>query len=130
MTDHRAEFSQRLAAAMRKAGYEPRPGVLLTQFNSRFRGRSISFQTASRWLGARAFPTPDKLAVLADWLQLDRGYLGFGEKPSRAAKDRQVKEERAAYEEHELVDAFRALSTEHRRLVREVIVALAQGKRG
>jgi len=119
---------------MRKAGHEPRPGVLLTQFNSRFRGRSISFQTASRWLGAKSVPTPDKLAVLADWLQLDRGYLGFGEKPSRqlpnSQVDRQIKEERAAYEEHELVDAFRALSAEHRRLVREVIVALAQGKRG
>jgi len=111
---------------MRKAGHEPRPGVLMTQFNSRFRGPSISFQTASRWLGAQSVPKPDKLAVLADWLGVDRGYLGFGEKPSRRPSDRQVKEDRAAYEEHELLDTFRALSAEHRKLVRELVAALGR----
>ena len=123
MADHRAEFSERLTAAMRKAGYEPRPGVLMKQFNSRFRGPSIRFQTASRWLGGQGIPKPDKLAVLADWLHVDRGLLGFGEK-SRRASDRQVREERASYEEDELIEGFRALPADHRKLVRELIDAL------
>lgn len=117
---------------MRKAGHEPRPGVLLKQFNSRFNGPSISFQTASRWLGGQAVPKLDKLTVLADWLHVDRGLLGFGEKSRRAA-DRQVREDRAAYEEDELLEGFRALPAEYRRLVREMIDALrsagAKGRR-
>ena len=48
MSDERYEFSQRLAAAMRTLGYEPRPAVLFRLFNAKYRGRSVSFQTASR----------------------------------------------------------------------------------
>lgn len=112
---------------MQKAGYEPRPGVLVKQFNSRFRGPSIRFQTASRWLGGQGIPKPDKLTVLADWLHVDRGFLGFGEK-SRRASDRQVREDHASYEEDELVEGFRTLPADHRKLVRDLIDALKDTK--
>jgi transcriptional regulator with XRE-family HTH domain len=127
MADHRAEFSERLAAAMRQAGYEPKPGVLMKQFNSRFRGPSIRFQTASRWLRGKGVPKLDKLAVLADWLHVDRGLLGFGEK-SRRASDRQIREDGASYEEDELIEGFRTLPAEHRKLVRELVDALKDTK--
>jgi len=132
MADHRVEFSERLAAAMRKAGYEPRPGVLMTQFNSRFHGRSIAFQTASRWLNGVAIPKPDKLIVLADWLHMDRGLLGFGEKSMRRGNDKQIKERSADYDtDEQLLQAIRALPDAQRKLVRELValLAAARGKR-
>lgn len=126
MADHRMEFSERLAAAMQKAGYEPRPVVLMTQFNSRFHGRSIAFQTASRWLNGLAIPKPDKLIALADWLHMDRGLLGFGEKELRRDSDKQIKERAAAYDaDEQLLHAIQTLSGAQRKLVRELVTLLA-----
>lgn len=125
MSDHRAEFSKRLAAAMRAKGYEPRPSVLATQFNTRFRGPSVTFQTASRWLNGQAIPQPDKLTVLADWLRVDRGLLGFGEMESRRGAGKHVKEGTASYDTDELVDAIHALPAAHRQLLRDLVAALA-----
>jgi len=126
MSDHRAEFSKRLAAAMRAKGYAPRPSVLATQFNTRFRGPSVTFQTASRWLNGRAIPQPDKLTVLADWLRVDRGLLGFGEMEARRGTGRQVKEGTASYDIDELAEAIHALPAAHRQLVRDLVAALAR----
>ena len=55
------KFSQRLANAMRQAGYEARPSVLFRLFNAHYRGRSVSVQTTSRWLSGQAIPAQDKL---------------------------------------------------------------------
>lgn len=114
---------------MRKAGYEPRPGVLMTQFNSRYRGPSIAFQTASRWLNGLAIPKPDKLIVLADWLRMDRGLLGFGERGLRRGGERQIKETGTACDaDEQLLHAIRALSEAQRKLVRDLVAQLATGR--
>jgi hypothetical protein len=42
--DEKPEFAERLKAAMAAAGHEPRPAVLEKQFNSRYPGRSVTFQ--------------------------------------------------------------------------------------
>ena len=42
---------------MQDAGLQARPGMLLKYFNARDRGRSASFQKASRLLRDRAVPT-------------------------------------------------------------------------
>ena len=111
---------------MQAKGFDPRPSTLLKQFNSRFRGRSITFQTASRWLNGQALPKADKLIVLADWLGMDRGRLNFGEKETRRGSDKQAKDiaetcnadEQLLYASHDLPDA-------QRKLVRELITLLA-----
>ena len=54
--NNKLEFAQRLQAAMVAAGLEPRPGVLLNQFNANYWGRSVSFQAVSRWLRGEAIP--------------------------------------------------------------------------
>ena len=111
---------------MQAKGYDPRPSVLATQFNSRFHGPSITFQTASRWLNGQAMPKPDKLIVLADWLRMDRGLLGFGEKDARRGNDKQIKERAAAYDaDEQLLRAIHALPDAQRKLVRELIAILA-----
>ena len=81
MGNEREKFSQRLAHAMQQAGYEPRPTVLFHLFNTHYRGRSVSVQTTSRWLGAQAIPAQDKLQVLADLLGVEPHTLRFGTAP-------------------------------------------------
>ncbi len=109
---------------MRAKGHEPRPSVLATRFNTRFRGPSVTFQTASRWLNGQSIPKPDKLAVLADWLRVDRGFLGFGESEPRGT-GKHVKEGTASYDVDELIDAIHALPAAHRQLVGDLVAALA-----
>ena len=126
MNDERQAFSRRLAEAMRKAGYEPRPNVLMKVFNSRYAGTSVREMSASRWLGGKAIPTQDKLQVLAGLFGAEPQELRFG----KAGKGR-VAEARAAWpagigtREQQVIDAFLALPPKRRELVGGLIAALA-----
>jgi hypothetical protein len=64
--DEKAEFAVRLRQALIDAGFEPRPGVLEKGFNSRYWGRSITFQAVSRWLKGEAIPSQDKLQAMVE----------------------------------------------------------------
>ncbi len=114
---------------MSAAGHEPRPSVLFKQFNSSFTGRSVSFQSASRWLNGQSIPEQDKLQVLARLYGVSPQALRFGDKPARA-----VAESRASWPEalnaadRSMLDAYLALAAERRKLVRELVQAL--GGRG
>ncbi|MDO4708969.1 MAG: transcriptional regulator [Pseudomonadota bacterium] len=78
MTIERRQFSERLAAALRNAGYEPRAATLHRLFNSRYAGRSVSYQTSLRWLSGQAIPEQDKLQVLALMLGITPQWLRYG----------------------------------------------------
>lgn len=128
MNDERQEFSQRLAEAMHKAGYEPRPNVLLKVFNSRYRGASVTAMTISRWLGGRAIPNQDKLQVLADLFGVEPQVLRFG----RAGKAR-VAESQATWpalgaRERQVIEDYLALPPKRRELVGDLVEALAAVK--
>lgn len=125
MSDERQEFSRRLAEAMRAAGYEPRPVVLFRLFNSRYRGRSVSFQSASRWLGGRSIPDQDKLVVLAGLLGVEPHVLRFGTGKHRVADARTGWPVMNA-RERQIIDAFLALPPKQRELVGELVRALAR----
>lgn len=123
MGDERQEFSKRLAEAMRSRGHDPRPGVLMKLFNARYRGRSIAFSTASKWLHGKTLPVQDKLRVLADLLRVDPQYLRFGGKlkvsePGAADVLALVPQDRA------MIETYLALAPAQRRLVRELVAAL------
>lgn len=124
--DNKLEFAQRLRDGMVAAGLEPRPGVLLTLFNTRYWGRSVSFQAVSRWLKGEAIPEQDKLLVLAEVLNIEPEVLRFGEGIRKSLKERKQRwEEGAGYLERETFDAFLKLPATHRKIVREVILAFA-----
>lgn len=126
MGNEREKFSQRLAHAMQQAGYEPRPTVLFHLFNTRYRGRSVTFQTTSRWLGGRAIPAQDKLQVLADLLGADPHTLRFGTSTrSRVAETRATWPAGAGSRERQVIDAFPRLPPKKRELVGELVKALA-----
>ena len=77
--NEKADFGERLRAAMVSAGYPLRPVVLEREFNTRYWGRSVTLQAARRWLRGEAIPTQDKVQVLAEWLKLEPEVLRFGQ---------------------------------------------------
>lgn len=126
MSNERAEFSKRLASAMIAQGYEPRPGVLSTQFNVRFKGASVTFTTASRWLNGKGIPEYEKLVALADWLKADPCSLLFGDRVAHGKRDaRQVKEDAPTYDDQKVFDIYRVLPATQQKAVCEVIMAFA-----
>lgn len=124
--DNKLEFAQRLRDGMVAAGLEPRPGVLLTLFNTRYWGRSVSFQAVSRWLKGEAIPEQDKLLVLAEILNIEPEILRFGEGIRKSLKERKQRwEDGVGYLERETFDTFLKLPAQQRKIVREVILAFA-----
>lgn len=127
--DEKATFSARLKKAMTDAGYEPRPAVLEKQFNSRYWGKSLTFQAVSRWLNGQAIPSQEKLQILAEWLAIEPQALRYGEETVRTVKAKKDRWATMTPEDRDLVDALLALPVAKKKVVREVIVAFAgQGK--
>jgi len=125
--DNKLEFAQRLRDAMAAAGLEARPGVLLNLFNTRYWGRSVSFQAVSRWLRGEAIPEQDKLLVLAEVLNVEPSVLRFGSEVRNVVEERRQRWERGVgYLERETFDMFLKLPAPQRKLVREVILAFAK----
>lgn len=126
MGNEREKFSQRLANAMQQAGYEPRPKVLFNLFNSHYRGRSVSFQTTSRWLAAGAIPAQDKLQVIADVLGVEPHALRFGTPArSRVAETRPAWPAGVGSRERQVIDSYLQLPAKQRELVGELVKALS-----
>jgi len=125
--NNKLEFSQRLQAAMVAAGLEPRPGVLLNQFNANYWGRSVSFQAVSRWLRGEAIPEQDKLLVLAGILKIEPEVLRFGEAVRQSVQQHRKRwDEGVGYLERETFDAFLKLPAPQRKIIREVILTFAK----
>ena len=125
--NNKIEFAQRLQAAMVAAGLEPRPGVLLNQFNANYWGRSVSFQAVSRWLRGEAIPEQDKLLVLAGILKIEPEVLRFGEAVRESVQQHRKRwDEGVGYLERETFDAFLKLPAPQRKIIREVILTFAK----
>ena len=125
--DQKLEFAERLQAAMREAGLEPRPAVLLNLFNTHYWGRSVTFQAVSRWLRGESIPGQDKLIVLAEVLKVEPEVLRFGEAVRQKVRQhRQRWDEGVGYLERETFDAFLQLPAPQRKLIREVILTFAK----
>jgi len=128
--NEKQEFAERLRGAMAAAGYEARPAILEKEFNSRYWGRSVTFQAVSRWLRGEAIPSQDKLQVLANWLGVEPHVLRFGTRVSQQVKDKKKSwEEGIGYLEREVFEAFLDLPTMQRKALREVILGLARANK-
>lgn len=127
--DQKLEFAERLQAAMRAAGLEPRPAVLLNLFNTQYWGRSVTFQAVSRWLRGESIPQQDKLVVLAGALNVQPEVLRFGSGVRQSIDQRKKRwDEGAGYLERETFDLFLQLPAAERKVVRQVILAFARAQ--
>jgi len=127
--DEKTEFAERLRDAMTTAGYPVRPSVLEKEFNSRYWGRSVTFQAVSRWLRGEAIPSQEKLQVLADWLGVEPHVLRFGAGPIKAIREKAKRwDEGVGHLEREVFETFLSLPTAQRKIVREVILAFAKAQ--
>ncbi len=125
--NEKIKFAERLKQAMQNAGYEPRPGILEKEFNTRYWGRAVTFQAVSRWLKGLSIPEQDKLQVLAEWLKIEPQALRFGEDAVQALREnRQRWEDAIAGAEREVFEAFLSLPVAQRKVLREVILTFAQ----
>jgi hypothetical protein len=123
MSDEKRAFSRRLADAMQARGYEPKPGVLHKLFNSHYKGRSVAFSTASKWLRGLVLPEQDKLQVLAALFNIEPQVLRYGGK-SRVGEGRLAWDTLAA-PDRAMVDAYLGLPASQRKLMRELVAMLA-----
>jgi hypothetical protein len=124
MKDEKAEFSTRLRAALRDARIEASPAVLEKRFNSRYTGAPVTSQAISGWLNGKASPRQDKLRVLAALVGIDAHVLQYGGRS-------RVSETKGAWEglspaERAMVDAYVSLAPPQRKLVRDLVAALAE----
>lgn len=112
---------------MRAVGLEPRPSVLFTKFNTNYSGRSISFQTASRWLNGEGIPKHDKLIVLARMFRVEPQSLIYGDKPQF-----RVREPRGGWPSHLsgrdvlLFEEILVLPAKQRELIRNLVETLTE----
>ena len=128
MSDERQAFARRLAADMRAKGYEAKPGVLLVLFNSHYKGRSIGFSSASKWLRGMTLPEQDKLQVLAEVLGIEPQTLRFGS----PVKNKRIAEPQTAWpsgtgaRERRVFETYLALPPKRREMVEVMVAALRQ----
>lgn len=127
MKDEKAEFSARLRAALKEARIEASPVALEKRFNSRYEGAPVTSQAISGWLNGKSIPRQDKLRVLAAMLGVDAHVLQYGGSGARS----RVGEVAGAWEglspaERAMVDAYVTLAPPQRKLVRELVSALAE----
>jgi hypothetical protein len=125
MSDEKQAFSRRLADAMQARGYEPKPGVLHKLFNSHYKGRSVAFSTASKWLRGLVLPEQDKLLVLAALFNIEPQVLRYGGK-SRVGEGAAAWSQGLGAQDLAMVDAYLSLPASQRKLVRELIATLAK----
>jgi hypothetical protein len=83
--DERAEFSERLIVALTGIGWTKlSPTRLREQFSRRAGTRAVSVHGARKWLIGGSIPTQERLAILAERLQVQPDWLRFG--PSKPAQ--------------------------------------------
>lgn len=90
----------------------------------------MTFQAVSRWLRGEAIPSQDKLQVLAEWLRIEPQALRFGERAALAVREQRGRwEDPKLYQERDVIETYLALPAKQRKVVREVVMALAVAAR-
>lgn len=63
--DERVQFCRRLTAALISAGFQPSASALVREFNPRADGAAVTVHGARKWVTGGAFPTQERLRILA-----------------------------------------------------------------
>ena len=119
----RTRFCHRLNDAMIAAGYPASATVLVRVFNPRADGAAVSVHGARKWLTGTAFPTQERLQILARVFNVSAQWLRYGEGDpgdGAAANDG----ERLPFDEALLLNDFRCLDERSQQVVRDLVTSL------
>ena len=130
MKSEQAAFGERFRQALKRRGLTGSASELAALLASHG-GVSVAPQAISNWLHGKSLPRPENMRALARLLHMDPQALQFGGqgKVQEAQADWQAgAAPRNALDQH-AINAFLALPAAQRRLVRELIDQLAQGRK-
>ena len=125
MDKEKADFAARLRAALEAKGIEASAVVVEKRFNSRYEGAAVTAQAVSGWLNGKSIPKQDKLRVLAALVGMEPHELQFGGK-HRVGDVRSEWLAAMAPQDRAMLNAYSRLPVAQRRLVRELVAALAR----
>lgn len=122
-SDGRTEFRHRLSDALAAVGVKASATALAREFNPRADGAGVTVHAARKWLKGEAFPTQERLSVLAGWLNVSAQWLRFGEgsmETGTAAND----PARLPLREVVLLNEFRLLDERSQEVIRDMVASL------
>jgi len=128
--EEKIEFSNRLKQALKRSPKKIETATeLALNFNLRHMSGPITTQAAQKWLTGQALPTIDKIATLAEWLNVPLQWLRFGLAEDRAVAHKAPKRKPAfiappSKDELALLETIRAMPEQRRKLVYELIEQL------
>ncbi|MBA2733356.1 MAG: hypothetical protein H0U54_10745 [Acidobacteria bacterium] len=121
--DERVQFCRRLTASLISAGFQPSASALVKEFNPRADGAAVTVHGARKWLTGEAFPTQERLHILARWLNVSAQWLRYGDgvKDARTAANDGTQ---LSLDEVRLINEFRRLDERSQEVVRDLISSL------
>lgn len=119
----RMEFSIRLKRAIVTAGYEPKPTTFARAFNIHANGASVTIHGARKWLIGEAYPTQERLLVLARWLGVTPEWLRYGMATSNSSTATS-EAYRVLPKEISMLNDFRHLDEKSQAVIRDLISSL------
>ncbi|GHD69114.1 hypothetical protein GCM10007164_11800 [Luteimonas padinae] len=128
MTSEQEKFGLRLREALRAAKL-PESAAELARLVPQYGGIPVTAAAAHRWLAGRSIPRAENMRALATLLRVRLDWLYGEEEGGRRVQDPRGKWDASAMDRH-AIDAFLALDERHRKLVRELVAALAAVPRG
>ena len=127
--DEKILFAIRLITAMQTQGYEAKPSDLEREFNLRHNGKPVTFAGVSKWLKGTAMPSADKLLTLSKWLDVPPEELAFDKDIKKAIEQREARwKEEIGYKDKDVVEAYLALPTAQKKIIRETIIEFSKVK--
>ena len=127
--DQKTLFAKRLSIAMQAKGYQPKAAVLEKAFNLNYSGKPMSLHGVRKWLIGEAIPSGDKLLALAKWLDVPPEELVFDKDIKKAIEQREARwKEEIGYKDKDVVEAYLALPTAQKKIIRETIIEFSKVK--
>lgn len=128
-TPDKLALAERLRLALgRSAQRIGTPTELALQFNLRYPGKSVSNQAVQKWLSGDNRPTPDKIEMLADMLNVSPLWLRYGIEQGPTGAPRiapQAPINDPNDDELRLIGRYRQLTPYQRELVTGVVEQMA-----
>lgn len=133
LTDEKKAFAERLKIALKRSVKPVETGAeLALQFNLRHPHEPVTPQAAQQWLRGVSRPKADKIATLAEWLNVSPHWLQYGSPRDRQATPNQAANQTAIKNlsdaEQVLVGRLRQLTVRQQALIADLVEELAEAR--